>query len=505
MYRISFILLLFILSSCNRQQVTTSQYHESTAATHTLSGSEIPIAIELLMPNKITIIDNQLIIYDQSGEKQFHVFKLPEVEYNYSFGGKGQGPDEFANIDPLSIKELNGNLAFLDNNKIVKMEIGKDDAKIIKTHPIVMGKNPINRLNLINDSTYISDMLEGDYEHHKNNLITGKELIKFGEYPKEAASIRNDIDRYQSYKKANTNYQDKLAVFYLYHDRMKIYQNETLKIQSLGKNDKQHTEGNNPIIYRAEPMATNDYIYTLFIGKRKNEINFTSFSPQLEIWDWQGQLKSKYLLDKPIITFFVSEKLKKIYATSIEDTNQIYVFDLPDASVQQEQSAYKTIENDFYSVEIPEGLTYATASPEEEKNNITEHNGQYYNSCYFVVDRNSGTASPFKGSIAIAVSHPIDQEQIPLRDFVHNRYAEIMQHAIYYDTTSRSINNKETLIHKSITQHTDPKGKIDTLTSQNWIWKDGEKTIEISYRSIEDFDNTINQIDQVVKSFVLKH
>ncbi|MCY4778299.1 BF3164 family lipoprotein [Sphingobacterium sp. UT-1RO-CII-1] len=503
MHRTTFILILILFGACNKSQELTIQYHEDNTATESLTGKEVPISIELLMPNKVVVIDSHLIIYDPSGEDMFHVFKLPKIEFSYSFGSKGQGPDEFANIDPFSIKELDGKLTFLDNNKIVKIELKSDKALISKIHPIVMGKNPINRINLLNDSIYIADMLEGQYEHHKVNLYTGKELTKFGRYPKEEPSIINDIDRYQSYKKANTRNSNKLGVFYLYHDRMKIYHNETLIVESKTDKNNQQVNHNNPTIYRVEPMSTDSFIYTLYIGKKKNEINFTTFTPQLEVWNWDGKLKSKYLLDKPIISFFISEKFKKIYATTIEHTDKIYVFDMPNMS-QKQKKDYKKIENDLYTIEIPNLFTYTTTSPEVDKNRITEYNGRYYNSCYFAIPPYTSNTIPFKGSLEIIVSYPMLEKHITVKDFVHNRYRQIKENAIKYDTTSTIINNKNTLIHKSITQHTDPKGKKSTLTSQKWIWQEEGKIIEIGYGSTEDFDENIDKIANIVASFVLK-
>ena len=85
------------------------------------------------------------------------------------------------------------------------------------------------------------------------------------------------------------------------------------------------------VIYRSEPFASGDFVYVLAIEQPQNDVmsDISSFKPKLEIWNWEGELQAKYLLDKPIITFTISEENSKLYGTSIADPNTLYEFDLP--------------------------------------------------------------------------------------------------------------------------------------------------------------------------------
>lgn len=44
------------------------------------------------------VSEDRLVVCQPDMEQMFSVYRLPDIDYLYSFGRKGQGPDEFATI-----------------------------------------------------------------------------------------------------------------------------------------------------------------------------------------------------------------------------------------------------------------------------------------------------------------------------------------------------------------------------------------------------------------------
>lgn len=61
-------------------------------------------------------------------------------------------------------------------------------------------------------------------------------------------------------------------------------------------------------------------------------MDFNAFHPEILVFDWDGNFVNRLKLDRPIITFAVSERNKELYAVSFldEDINKLYRFKLPE-------------------------------------------------------------------------------------------------------------------------------------------------------------------------------
>jgi len=322
---------IVLLSACN--QADKNIVHRDKAGfSDTLRGKDHKIPVEMLMPTRMSIVGDHLVVLDQGGPDLFKVFALPELEYRYSFGRIGQGPGEFANIDPNTVRAFGSDLVFLDHTKLVKMRIEKDSAMVLTTHILPTGRNPLNRLQLVNDSAYVVDVMDGEHEYALVDVNTGAELKKFGRYPSEDAPAP-DPNRYQKFLKSSVSspVDGRFAVFYMYHDKIRFYEDDRflLEVNINGEDGGYDSDTGNPVVFRAEPYATGTNVYTLNIEKRKREIDFSSFRPGIERWTWDGDLAGKYMLDRPLISFCVSEKYGKMYGSGVESAGKIYTFDLP--------------------------------------------------------------------------------------------------------------------------------------------------------------------------------
>ena len=336
---IPIILVTLLFCQCNTKRKTTLTI-KNTSATDSLKGRSIKVIEDLLMPVKVFAMDDKLVVFDRVNSDFFKVFKTPEMELLYGFGSKGRGPNEFSHIDPNSMKVMDNKICLLDGNTLKYLSVGNDKITVEQSKTIVIGQAPTNRLLVLNDSVYISNILGGDdleYEFQKVNLNQKKIEKNFGDYPDEGIRFKNDIEKCQTYMKASASSPkgDKIISFYLNFNRFKILDNQgkLLKEVMIESNLPKYKpkDPKSSVIYRSEPFATKDFVYVLAIEQPQNEVmsNISLFKPKLEIWNWEGELQAKYLLDKPIITFTISEENSKLYGTSIADPNMLYEFDLP--------------------------------------------------------------------------------------------------------------------------------------------------------------------------------
>ena len=334
---IPIILVTLLFCQCNSKRNTTITI-KNTTATNSLKGRSIKVSEDLLMPVKVFAIDDKLVVFDRVNSDFFKVFKIPEMELLYSFGSKGRGPNEFSHIDPNSMKVVGNKICLLDGNTLKYLNVGNDKITVEQSKTIVMGQAPTNRLLVLNDSIYISDILGDNLEHEFQRVNLNQRKIEktFGDYPDEGIRLKNDIEKYQTYMKASASSPkgDKIISFYLNFNRFKILDNQgkLLKEVVIESNLPKYKpkDPKSSVIYRSEPFATKDFVYVLAIEQVQNEVmsNISSFKPKLEIWNWEGELQAKYLLDKPIITFTISEENSKLYGTSIADPNKLYEFNL---------------------------------------------------------------------------------------------------------------------------------------------------------------------------------
>ncbi len=339
---ITVVFPLFILSGCgagDRNSIVTT---DSFPLKIELNSTAIDIPVTLLYPTGICITDNKLIVLDRGQEELFKIFKLPEISYLSAPGNIGKGPDEFTTIDENYFKVTNNELELVDNGMLKRLSFSDDGFTIKQVIRLPRLQNPINRLQRINDSIYMSDniMTDGEFEHLLINVNTGKIVKKFGKYPNDGLDIKNNNEKYQIYVKQTTSSPDgeKLVVFYTYFNRLRIYDNNGELQKSINLNDVKvrrfsvENRANNPLIFFAQPVATDRFIYSLRLNVSEEELiqSPNDYKTELLIWDWNGNPKAQCKLDRLITSFAISEKHKKIYGVSLMGGNEIFVYNLPE-------------------------------------------------------------------------------------------------------------------------------------------------------------------------------
>jgi hypothetical protein len=305
------------------------------------------IDVSLLIPAKIFIKGNKLLVFEPLSKDMFKVFEFPSFTYLYSFGDQGGGPNEFRSSaigNDEIIDDTDTELVeVLDHTHLKFVDFSGASPNIQSVTPIPVSRfKPINRLKKMNDSIYyFLNWFDGNEKNEftRINLNTG-ERTYFSPYPDWVKNLTSTDEKYKTYSKSSiySFIHKKIVVFYYQFPVMKFidFDGEVIKeihVDTQKSNFNVPNKGN--ILYFVEgAFLTNDFIYVLwFGGKNKNEImnEPNNFKPEILVFDWDGNVAGRYQLEKSITSFTISEKTGKIYGTPFpgeDEINVIYEFDL---------------------------------------------------------------------------------------------------------------------------------------------------------------------------------
>ena len=289
--------------------------------------------------------DDYLIISERLNSDYIKIWKLPEVEFMYSWGDIGGGPEEFLNI-PMYLQTYTDNLIVHDvlARKVRYYNVTDSTLLLIKSSSLTYENqiDPLSKPVLLSPETFVVDYGTGfentEYEHIIVKTDNDKPLGYFGSYPE---SELQSFDRYFEFSKTGIARPDleRYATFYNNYNRFKIYNRSGVLLKDMVVEDPVLSEmdDHNPadyryFLYRSPVWASNDYIYSLgFNGYSDDLFEGANISTKtsLEIWDWDGNPVYRAAFDRYIRDFTVSEKHNKIYAYGFNTETSLFIYDLP--------------------------------------------------------------------------------------------------------------------------------------------------------------------------------
>lgn len=340
-------LLFFLILSCQGNEQVDYHAVEALPVSDTLSAGVISLEGQTSWQNPdhiLNVNDRYLIISEQRPDNFFHVFKLPELDFLYTWGSQGRGPDEFAS-PPMWINVSGNELIAHDMALQQQKYYEVTDTTLRKSrNPLSMSydgqMDPLNRLRRLNDSVYIADyglsFENTDDEHIALRPGESDPLFTFGKYPETELE---DINRYPAFIKTNIAKPDgsKFAAFYIAHNRFKIYDSNGNLIKAIQVNDPflsgEPRNDEVELLYRGTAWASDKYLYLIgynFGGDKIFNDPDPSHNTLVEIWNWDGEPVYRGMFDRLIQKFTVSEKHNKIYAYSALNPYEIFEYDLSD-------------------------------------------------------------------------------------------------------------------------------------------------------------------------------
>ncbi|MTI88595.1 MAG: hypothetical protein FH748_11560 [Balneolaceae bacterium] len=336
----AFIIPMFVFVSCNsaNNDVTSikalNPVNASVTEAYTLQENDVPInPLDILNLN-----DKYLIVINKKDQGVFRVYSLPELDYLYSWGRMGRGPDELSFVSLSQINTNSSGLILLENAiaQLKHYEINDTGFVLKKKANLAYPtkKQPFNNLIRVNDSTY--------YARYGYDKTTDKEFIAlrpefnealftFGKYP--GGSDLTGAARSQKYSKISTAQpQGKLfASFYRSLNQFKIFNDRGDLVRNISIDDEYISEASSDdFIYRAYVTSTNKHIYTLGVFNTEEKLSQDpdNFSPMIGVWSWEGKPIKRLKIDQKIHRFAVSDKYETLYGFSIFDPSKIYTYKL---------------------------------------------------------------------------------------------------------------------------------------------------------------------------------
>lgn len=301
----------------------------------------IPIdSTYLLHPTNLYCYKNHILIFDSGNNPAFTFWSQDSLQYEFSAGYIGAGPNEFINPRSDYFASSDSSFFILDSNIEWEVQLEGDSLHIIHRTPIVI-PDAINQMVHLDHGTYImAGFTDGrsDGEHFLYHKERG-DYIPFGDYPTSIDDVRKVAFDFKF--TAGKTGQECIWDFYQYHNLIRQYDvNGTLMQElALGGVREHHNS-----IYKIREMTNHTYwrlaiateacIYTLFYEDATTDmVYFKGVIPELQIWDWNGNLKNRVKFNYCYNKITISEQGVLYAINDIEPFNYVvYTYDLRDIS-----------------------------------------------------------------------------------------------------------------------------------------------------------------------------
>ena len=291
----------------------------------------------LLNPSGIYCYGEHILIVD-GGNNPFLTFWQPDnLAYEFSAGYKGNGPNEFINPRSNYFAASDSSFFILDSNIEWEIQLDKDSMHIINKEPIVI-PDAINQLVHLDNGLYVmAGYTDGgnDGEHFLYDKNTGA-FESFGEY---LSSDVADERKFAFDYKNTVGKTEKSCIwdFYVYHNLIRQYSLKGHLLQEMrlaGIRERNNSDyksldlKNQPFWDRV--IATDDWIYALFYeGITEATLYAEGAIPELQIWDWNGNLRKRIQFDRIYNQIAVSDEGVLYAMSTIEPFNyQVYKYEL---------------------------------------------------------------------------------------------------------------------------------------------------------------------------------
>jgi hypothetical protein len=281
------------------------------------SKNLVSISDSLFSPTETEIIGDYLVLLDRKSKKPFHVVNLLNKEYIGAYGNSGQGPGEV--LIPWKISNLNNTLITYDvgGKKILGFDIdsliNNSSSKFEKK---INEKGICSSVALVENDIFYTSELESKSRLTKLDTLNGN-ISTYGSLLYNSRQVA-DHNLGQACRSNMSSLKDKIVISYILAPYLEIYdiKNDTWKHiltmdnfapifteELVGDYKKFKTKKETRLGFLDISM-TDKYIYMLYSGEvmhdHKNDVGNT-----ILVFDYQGNPQTQYKLDKFITTFQV--------------------------------------------------------------------------------------------------------------------------------------------------------------------------------------------------------
>lgn len=345
MKRILFPLVIFLAACSGKENSAVQTVDLAEVPVQEVKFEVLPLdTSKVIYPKGILVWNDHLILATPKEDNLFSFWDRNTLDYQFSTTIKGQGPDDISSLDPSYMKASDNSIFVLDDNTEVEMILEGNRLKSIKRTPIIIG-DAVNGFSTfkVDEKSYITlgVSYKIDSEHYKYD---GENVVKFGTFPALVSDETAGEDMVVQYNHKISVGMPGKKVFFNFYDMLNLIReydidgNLLKEIKVSGALQKENTYSMfldnqekpcTPYWYYAS--ATDKYICVMFYkGQTMTEIikmYKETILPEMElqVWDWDGNLKKRYTFDRAFSNFTVAED-GTMYAFNSYEGDAIYRF-----------------------------------------------------------------------------------------------------------------------------------------------------------------------------------
>ena len=322
-----------ILVSCSESKNKVKMDYMSV--TDSVSMQTVAIDKELLMPDRLFVAGNNLVVY-QPKEKEgiFTVFPLPFDGKGCRAGHIGRGPDDFIHIDRRSFVPCESGFRVADGDGAVKtVVIDSCLTKVSTKAQVSTASDAFNGMVELKDCYLNINLYSDEYEYLRYDKQSGKrtEICPYPEWSPDSDMMKAFI--YNKYTVPHPS-GDRFAAFYLYFRKIHIISQdgELLYERTLDFDGEpgayEPASRGSYMAFNSDPVATEDYIAVPYLDRIKGRDR--GGMTEIQFWSWDCELLHRLIFDKSFTTFTIDPKSNILYACPFNDPHHLYIADLSD-------------------------------------------------------------------------------------------------------------------------------------------------------------------------------
>ena len=327
-YVLSFCMLL---SCSGTKDQGTLDY---MSVTDSVSLQTVAIDKELLMPERLFVSGNNLVVYQPKEEEGlFTVFPLPFDGKGYRTGHTGRGPDEFLRIDIRSIVPDGDGFWVADNGDMTVKSVKLDAGQVrVTDRKKIDSSSGFNGMFEMEDCYINMNVFSDEYEYMVYDKQTGQSrgIIPYPDWYKGTEEWA-PVSYYMNFGIPRPS-GDLFAIFYAYFRKIQIADTEGRILKEVTLDFDGDISGCGPassrkyIAFSLFPVATDDYVAVQYAdripGRKRGDIT------EVQVWNWDGELLHRLIFDKGFGTFTIDPQTGILFATPFDDPQHLYTADL---------------------------------------------------------------------------------------------------------------------------------------------------------------------------------
>ena len=268
---------------------------------------------------------DNLVVYQCEGDTLFSIFSDPISGQYTNTGIKGRGPNEFMHVDARSLVGTNDGFLCMDVGGLKKEAvIDGDKISVLSSSMINTQRQPQNGIFVNNG--YLSMNVANENTEFILYKYKDNEPEYLCAYPEWG--VKNGEMKAFTYIKHILKHpkENKVASLYANFRKIRILdinKGNTIEIDVRVPNPfRKHkpSDKENHIAYGSYPCIYNNDICALcFNGPFSEEV-----LPEIHVFDWEGNLKKRILLDKYINIFVMDSANDILYGMNTNQANILY-------------------------------------------------------------------------------------------------------------------------------------------------------------------------------------